>query len=102
MTVTKPTQKPRKMRQRSIDAAGRRVTMTDIAREAGCSQTTVSIVLNRTEGIKISEQTRQRVLGTLAARCAERDIPIPTLADPVDDVAMNVPAQSWAEAVVAV
>jgi len=49
-----------------------------------------------------TEQTRQRVLGTLAARCAERDIPIPTLADPVEDVAMNVPAQSWAEAVVAV
>jgi LacI family transcriptional regulator len=33
---------------------GRRVTMTDIAREAGCSQATVSFVLNRTAGIKIS------------------------------------------------
>ncbi|HEX4298271.1 MAG TPA: LacI family DNA-binding transcriptional regulator [Devosia sp.] len=37
--------------------------MTDVAREAGCSQATVSFVLNRTEGVKISQQTRERVLG---------------------------------------
>ncbi len=43
-------------------AANRRVTMTDIAREAGCSQATVSFVLNRTEGIRISPATRDRVI----------------------------------------
>ena len=39
----------------------RRVTMTDVAREAGCSQATVSFVLNRNDTIKISPQTRDRV-----------------------------------------
>jgi LacI family transcriptional regulator len=42
--------------------ARRRVTMTDVAREAGCSQATVSFVLNRNDGIKISPQTRERVI----------------------------------------
>lgn len=41
---------------------GRRVTMMDIAREAGCSQATVSFVLNGVEGVKISPETRERVL----------------------------------------
>jgi LacI family transcriptional regulator len=36
--------------------------MTDIAREAGCSQATVSFVLNQTEGMKISAETRERVI----------------------------------------
>ena len=40
----------------------RRITMTDIAREAGCSQATVSFVLNRTEGVKISPEMRERVV----------------------------------------
>jgi LacI family transcriptional regulator len=35
--------------------------MTDVARVAGCSQSTVSVVLNETPGIKISERTRRRV-----------------------------------------
>ncbi len=39
----------------------KRVTMTDVARYAGCSQSTVSIVLNNTPGVHIAEQTRQRV-----------------------------------------
>ncbi len=38
-----------------------RVTMQDIARVAGCSQTTVSLVLNNNETIKISDETRARV-----------------------------------------
>jgi LacI family transcriptional regulator len=39
----------------------KRVTMTDVARIAGCSQSTVSVVLNETPGVKISERTRRRV-----------------------------------------
>ncbi|MCA0029479.1 LacI family DNA-binding transcriptional regulator [Mesorhizobium sp. B263B2A] len=39
-----------------------RVTMTDIARAAGCSQATVSFVLNNSPGIKLSQQTRERVI----------------------------------------
>jgi LacI family transcriptional regulator len=39
-----------------------RVTMTDIARAAGCSQATVSFVLNNSPGIKLSKQTRERVI----------------------------------------
>ncbi|MEP1209247.1 MAG: LacI family DNA-binding transcriptional regulator [Rhizobiaceae bacterium] len=43
--------------------AGRqRVTMQDIARAAGCSQPTVSFVLNQNDAVKISEQTKARVL----------------------------------------
>lgn len=42
--------------------SARKVTMTDIARAAGCSQATVSVVLNKSEGIKISDATRSRVI----------------------------------------
>jgi LacI family transcriptional regulator len=42
--------------------AYRRVTMTDVARVAGCSQATVSFVLNESPGVKISDRTRQRVI----------------------------------------
>ncbi|WP_193367818.1 LacI family DNA-binding transcriptional regulator [Pelagibius marinus] len=35
--------------------------MTDVARVAGCSQSTVSVVLNETPGIRISDRTRRRV-----------------------------------------
>jgi LacI family transcriptional regulator len=41
--------------------------MTDVAREAGCSQATVSFVLNRNDTIKISPQTRERVLSAARA-----------------------------------
>ena len=64
-------------RRSVIKRPARRVTMTDIAREAGCSQATVSFVLNRVEGIKISQPTRDRVieaarnLGYSAARFAD-------------------------------
>ncbi|MEM6387765.1 MAG: LacI family DNA-binding transcriptional regulator [Pseudomonadota bacterium] len=39
-----------------------RVTMQDIARAAGCSQPTVSIVLNNNSTVKISDEMRERVL----------------------------------------
>jgi LacI family transcriptional regulator len=41
---------------------GQRPTMTDIARIAGVSQSSVSLVLNRMTGARISESTRKRVL----------------------------------------
>ena len=45
----------------------RRITSSDIARAAGVSQTTVSFVLNNTEGASISAKTRARVLNTAQA-----------------------------------
>ena len=36
--------------------------MTDVARLAACSQSTVSVVLNNTPGIRISKATRERVI----------------------------------------
>lgn len=46
---------------------GRRATMTDVAREAGCSQTTVSVVLGGDGAIRISPETRRRVIEAVAA-----------------------------------
>lgn len=57
-TLLKKQKKPRG----ESDVAGRqRVTMHDIARAAGCSQPTVSVVLNGNTSVKISEETTQRV-----------------------------------------
>lgn len=39
-----------------------KITMNDIARAAGVSQATVSLVLNQSRDIKLSEETRQRVI----------------------------------------
>jgi LacI family transcriptional regulator len=48
---------------RSLARPGnKRVTMTDIAKAAGCSQTTVSFVMNGTPGIRLSAETRERVI----------------------------------------
>lgn len=65
----------RKGRAPPAPSPARRVTMTDIARAAGCSQATVSFVLNNTAGIKISQQTRERVIG--AARELGYRLPMP-------------------------
>lgn len=40
---------------------GKRVTIYDIAKEAGCSAATVSYVINDTEGQSISEETRNKI-----------------------------------------
>lgn len=39
-----------------------KITMNDIARAAGVSQTTVSLVVNQARHIKLSDETRQRVI----------------------------------------
>jgi LacI family transcriptional regulator len=49
------------------ERATKRVTMTDVAQTAGCSQSTVSVVLNGTPGIKISKETRKRVADAVTA-----------------------------------
>ena len=42
-------------------ARSEQVTMTDVAKAADCSQSTVSIILRRTPGYNISAETRRRV-----------------------------------------
>lgn len=44
-----------------------KVTMNDIARTAGVSQATVSLVLNQSRNIKLSEETRLRVIEVATA-----------------------------------
>jgi len=53
--------------------------MTDVAREAGCSQSTVSVVLSGDRSIRISPETRRRVVEAVAAlgyrHAAPRQLP---------------------------
>lgn len=58
----------------------RKVTMTDVARKAGCSQSTVSLVLNNVPAMRISEMTRIRV--QRAARDLGYKTPTPTGTSP--------------------
>lgn len=51
-----------------------KVTMNDIARTAGVSQATVSLVLNQSRNIKLSDETRQRVM-TVAAELGYDRLP---------------------------
>ena len=53
---------PKKRSALKSKKTGKRATMTDIAIQAGVSQSTVSLVLNAMTGAKLSEETRQRVL----------------------------------------
>ncbi len=57
-----PVNRVRKSGEAKQLRLSRRVTMTDVAQVAGCSQTTVSFVLNDTPGITISAATRERVI----------------------------------------
>ena len=54
---------------------GRRRTMSDVARAANVSQPSVSLILNRVVGARISDATRQRVLN--AAREIGYELPGP-------------------------
>ena len=56
-----PSQRPRPHGIGKVEGR-QRVTMQDIARAAGCSQPTVSIVLNKNETVKISDEMKARVL----------------------------------------
>jgi LacI family transcriptional regulator len=49
---------------RPSSGARRKPTMTDVARLAGVSQTSVSLILNRTIDARISKTTRERVMAT--------------------------------------
>lgn len=66
MSETRDTDGPAldtaRRRKAPAKSARGRVTMTDIARAAGCSQATVSFVLNNSPGIRLSQQTRERVI----------------------------------------
>ena len=44
--------------------SNKRVTSRDVAKKAGVSRTTVSLVLNDVRGVQISEETRERVIET--------------------------------------
>jgi LacI family transcriptional regulator len=55
----------------------RRPTMTDVAKAAGVSQSTVSMVLNNVSGARLSAETRAKVLGvavSLGYRLARREV----------------------------
>lgn len=54
--------RPRRRGRTARAEDGRRVTMTDVARAVGCSQATVSLVLNGVTDIKLSRSLRDRVI----------------------------------------
>jgi LacI family transcriptional regulator len=61
--------------------SARRPTMTDVAKAAGVSQSTVSMVLNNVEGARLADTTKARVLSTAMAlgyRLTRRDQALPS------------------------
>jgi LacI family transcriptional regulator len=64
----------------------RKPTMTDVARVAGVSQTSVSLILNRMVGARISEATRQRV----AEAAREIGYELPSSRRPITALDRNV------------
>ena len=55
----------------------RRPTMAEVAKRAGCSQSTVSLVLNEIPNVRIAEETRRRVREV--ARALGYQVPWPRL-----------------------
>lgn len=82
--------------------ARRRVTSKDVAERAGVSRTTVSFVLNDTPNVKISEETRQRVLSAARELDYHPDAAARSLASRrtgnVGLVLRQTPAQVFADA----
>ena len=90
--------KDRKTRARGT-APARRATMTDVANEAGVSQTTVSLVLNHADGARLSPQTRERVMKA-AAKIGYRPVhrggaPGPTGATAIGFVCDEISTDPW-------
>ena len=54
------------MQRQRDEMASNRVTSHDVARRAGVSRATVSLVLNRSESVTLSKETRERVLQAAA------------------------------------
>lgn len=68
-----------------------KVTMSDIAREAGVSQATVSLILNNSRSIKLSEETRQRVISTALA-LGYKKMPAPHRDNGQEEIALLINA----------
>ena len=64
-----------------------KITMSDIAREAGVSQATVSLVLNNSRAIRLSDATRERVYAAAQALGYQKII-VPHRQDGQEEIAM--------------
>jgi LacI family transcriptional regulator len=76
-----------------------KVTMQDVAREAGVSQSTVSFVLNGNNDVRIADATRERVLATVAelgyrhrsgGRTRMRGVDVPFIGFMIDEIATSI------------
>ncbi|KNC06084.1 LacI family transcriptional regulator [Klebsiella sp. RIT-PI-d] len=68
-----------------------KITMNDIARDAGVSQATVSLILNNAQSSKLSEETRQRVIQT-AQKLGYKKIAPPHQSEGQEEIALLINA----------
>lgn len=66
-----------------------KVTMIDIAREAGVSQATVSLILSNSRSVKLSEETRERVFNT-ALSLGYKKMPAPHRDNDQEEIALLI------------